>query len=227
LNGIKVEIIEFTHNDFPGWVRCVFTDIHGKQWFFEEKASVVTDVFIDENTLYPVNGIVAGHIEKSYLNDKNQEIVTINTDIPWAIASEDGTTLFEVFRDQIVEWSGNSTKGSLKLVTEDQIQISIRKMVSNARAILTNQIGLPLGVRIMTRIAYRTRPAINGIDLKIFKDFDEAIGGCPVGSERLLWDKDALKEQDDIIDKIIARYRADVIDRCFEIIEVLGGGLIN
>jgi hypothetical protein len=67
-------------------------------------------------------------------------------------------------------------------------------MVSNARAILTNQI-------------------------------DQAIGGCPVGSERLLWDKDALKKQDAIIDKVIAQYRADIIDRCFEIIQVLGGSL--
>ena len=205
----------------------MFTDIHGKQWFIEEKAPIVTEENIDKDTLYPVNGIIAGQIEKSYLNDKNQEIVAINTDIPWAIASEDGTTLFEVFRDQIVEWSDNPTKGSSKPVTEGQIQISIRKMVSNARAILTNQIGLPLGVRIMTRIAYWTKPPLNKIDLKIFREFDQAIGGCPVGSERLLWDKDALKKQDAIIDEVVARYRPDIIDRCFEIIEVLGGSLIK
>jgi hypothetical protein len=219
MTGIKVQITAFIDGGFPGWVRCTFTDIHGKQWFVEEKVPIVTDASIDENTAYPVNGVLAGQIEKTTVNDKNQEIVTINTNIPWAIASEDGTTLFEVFGNQIVEWSDHQPDGSVKLAHDRQMENNIRKLVSNAKAILTNQIGLPLGVRKMTRIAHWTTPTLNMVDLSIFTQFDQAIVGCPVGSERLLWDKDALKRQDEVIDGAITRYRSEIIDKCFEIIE--------
>ena len=221
MTGIKVQIIAFIDDGFPGWVRCTFTDTHGKQWFFEEKAPIVTDACLDENTAYPVNGVLAGQIEKTTVNDKNQEIVTINTNIPWSIASEDGMTLFEVFSNQIVEWSDRPPAGSVKLAGDGQLVNNIRKLVSNAKAILTNQIGLPLGVRKMIRIAHWTTPTLNIVDVSIFTRFDRAIVGCPVGSERLLWDKDALKRQDEIIDIAITQYRSDIIDKCFEIIERL------
>jgi hypothetical protein len=35
----------------------------------------------------------------------------------------------------------------------------------------------------------------------------------------LQWDKEALKEQDKIIDEITMRYKERIIDKCFEIIE--------
>jgi hypothetical protein len=219
MTGINVQIIAFIDGGFPGWVRCTFTDIHGKQWFVEEKAPIVTDVFIDENTAYPVNGVLAGQIEKTTVNDQNQEIVIINTNIPRAIASEDGMTLFEVFSNQIVEWSEDPPDGSVKLAHDRQMENNIRKLVSNAKAILTNQIGLPLGVRKMTRIAHWTTPTFSRVDLRIFAAFDQAIAECPIGSERLLWDKDTLKKQDEIIDGAITRYRSEIIDKCFEIIE--------
>jgi hypothetical protein len=102
--GIKVKIIEFTDFGFPGWVRCTFTDVHGKQWFVEEKVPVVTQEYLDERSVYPADGVIAGEIEKSFFDTNDREIVTINTERPWAISAEDGTILFEVYRDQILEW---------------------------------------------------------------------------------------------------------------------------
>jgi len=104
MHGIKVNIMEFTDFAFPGWVRCTFTDVHGRQWFVEEKVPIVTEEPLDERSVYPADGVIAGQIERSAFDDNNREIVTINTELPWAISAEDGTTIFEVYRDQILEW---------------------------------------------------------------------------------------------------------------------------
>lgn len=59
------------------------------------------------------------------------------------------------------------------------------KLVSNARAILTNQVAIPLGVRRMKKLIYwasQTHP-IERIDLSIFEKVDKQILGCPVGSD--------------------------------------------
>jgi hypothetical protein len=56
------------------------------------------------------------------------------------------------------------------------------------------------------------------IDLSVFREFEKKIDGCPVGSERLLWDKETLKKQDIIVDKVIRIYRDRIIDKCFELI---------
>lgn len=107
------------------------------------------------------------------------------------------------------------------MLTEEQNRVgNVKKLVSNAKAILTNQIGLPVGVRKMTKIQHWINPALTEIDLKIFGEFDLAVGRCPIGPERLLWDKDALKIQDQVIDKVIVAYRDDIIDKCFEVVDL-------
>jgi hypothetical protein len=106
---------------------------------------------------------------------------------------------------------------------QETVQNNVKKLVSNAKAILTNQIALPLGVRKMNKIRYwiNQSQSIMNIDFKIFDDFDNMTKGCPVGSERLLWAQDALKVQDKIVDNASAIYKEGILGKCFEIIETL------
>jgi hypothetical protein len=106
---------------------------------------------------------------------------------------------------------------------QETVQNNVKKLVSNAKAILTNQIALPLGVRKMNKIRYwiNQSQSIRNIDFKIFDDFNNMIKGCPVGSERLLWAQDALKVQDKIVDNASAIYKEGILEKCFEIIETL------
>jgi hypothetical protein len=106
---------------------------------------------------------------------------------------------------------------------QEAIQFNVKKLVSNAKAILTNQIALPLGVRKMNKIRYwiNQSQSVMSIDFKIFDEFDNMVKGCPVGTERLLWAQEALKEQDKIIDNASAIYKEGILDKCFEIIETL------
>lgn len=104
---------------------------------------------------------------------------------------------------------------------KEAVATQISKLISNAKAILTNHVGISLGVREMNKIAAAI-PASEqlSVDLSVFREFEKKIDGCPVGSERLLWDKETLKKQDIIVDKIIRIYRDKIIDKCFELIEL-------
>ena len=95
----------------------------------------------------------------------------------------------------------------------------VSKLIANAKAILTNQVGFSLGVRKMNKLSASLAPNEKEIiDLSVFREFEKKIDGCPVGSERLLWDKETLKKQDIIVDKVIRIYRDRIIDKCFELI---------
>jgi hypothetical protein len=95
-------------------------------------------------------------------------------------------------------------------------QINLKRLVSNAKAIVTNQIALPLGVRKMNKIRYwiNHSKTVVSIDFKIFDDFDSMVKGCRVGNERLLWDPEALKEQDKTVDDAAAIYNEDILNKC-------------
>lgn len=107
--------------------------------------------------------------------------------------------------------------------SEYKLKIVIRKLVSNAKAILTNQIGLPLGVRKMQKLIIRINqiePLAN-IDYSVIEKYLSKINGYPIGTERLQWEKEALKKQDKVIDEVTYYYKEGLIDKCFEIIQLL------
>jgi len=95
----------------------------------------------------------------------------------------------------------------------------LNKLIANAKDILTNQVGISLGVRKMNKIlgSVNSSQTLN-IDLTVFQEFEKKIDGCPVGSERLLWERNVLKKKDMIVDKVIKIYRDKIIDKCYELI---------
>ena len=97
----------------------------------------------------------------------------------------------------------------------------IKKLASIARAIITNQIGLPLGMlRMGTTLTqiHSIRP-ITEIDLEIISEFNSKASGLPIGMERLSYNRDFLKKQDVILDELCSKYKDPVIHKCFEIID--------
>lgn len=63
-----------------------------------------------------------------------------------------------------------------------------KRLVSNARAMITNQIALPLGAVKMNNLALWARQsgAFTDINLDVFEEYASQFNGCPVGTERLL-----------------------------------------
>ena len=55
---LRVEIVDFVDESFPGFVRCAFLDAHGNRHTFIEKIPVVTTQGLWTDSIYPQQGLV-------------------------------------------------------------------------------------------------------------------------------------------------------------------------
>ena len=100
----------------------------------------------------------------------------------------------------------------------------IKKLVSNARAIISHQVAIPLGVVKMDKIIYwieNIKP-IETIDLKVFKEYNEKTHTFFIGSPRLSVEVQFLLKEDEKLDKITEKFKKEIILKCFEIIDQFG-----
>ncbi|MCP3685512.1 MAG: hypothetical protein GY861_22910 [bacterium] len=110
-----------------------------------------------------------------------------------------------------------------------KLETNLKKLASNARAIVTNQVGFPIGCVKMARILFWMYTEagvegekISGKYIRIFDAYYDETDALPKGTERLHWDRDALKKKDEILWEVNQRYRDQVLDICFDIIEQYG-----
>ncbi len=99
-----------------------------------------------------------------------------------------------------------------------QHQSLIRKLVANARAIISYQVGLPVGCVKMDKILIWLAP-FEKLGYTIFSDYLNDTKGLPIGTERLQWNRESLRKYDERLIQINLKYREKIIDNCFEIIE--------
>ena len=98
MKELKINILAFVDDSQPGWVRCAFNDAFGKEWFITEKGPVVSEIYSDEKSDYPVEG----SIKCSIVEDIDDDKVVIDLDNPWAISAEGGETIFTVSKGQLI-----------------------------------------------------------------------------------------------------------------------------
>lgn len=106
--------------------------------------------------------------------------------------------------------------------TNEEKQRTYRnKLVANARAIISNQVGLPLGcLKMEARISWLQE--FEEVSYPVFKVYNSESSAVPIGSERLNCSREALRRYDEILDDLYRRYKEEVIDACFEIISTYG-----
>jgi hypothetical protein len=105
---LKVRIIAFVDDHQPGFVRCSFTDIENKEWFFIEKVPVVSAEYFDAESLYPRDGTIGCRVMKRQSGENNKEICTIVVDEMVDDSLEEREYMFDVFSEQISEMRKNS-----------------------------------------------------------------------------------------------------------------------
>jgi hypothetical protein len=105
--------------------------------------------------------------------------------------------------------------------TTQKLDELIKKLVSNCKALLSNQIGFPLGMRKMDKIIgwINDVEPLNNIDTTIFSEYNSRIANLGVGIERLLYSPEFLKKEEKILDNLGFEYKERIIDKCFEIIQ--------
>jgi hypothetical protein len=98
----------------------------------------------------------------------------------------------------------------------------IKKLVSNAKAMVTQQINIPLGSQKMTKIIYwiNNIEPLNDIDLSIFSRFYSEIQHLAFGIERSSYNKELLQSEDSKLDYIVLNHKEKIIEKCYEIIHL-------
>jgi hypothetical protein len=101
MTAVRATISKFLDESFPGWVECWFEDSQGRAWTFHEKVPVLTadDLWVDSE--YPRPCAIACMILEHKSDSVGRRIAVIDTSSPWGIESTEGTTVFEVFSEQL------------------------------------------------------------------------------------------------------------------------------
>jgi hypothetical protein len=79
--GIRVKIVRYVNDHFPGFVECRVTDANGQVWTFIEKAPVLTTEPLDDASSYPQPGVIACRVEH-YHRDTSGRILASVTAFP-------------------------------------------------------------------------------------------------------------------------------------------------
>ena len=99
---LKVEITRFVDDAQPGFVECSLRDSSGRAWTFVEKVPVVSTDDLDDHSRYPLPGVIACTVVSNRHDHAGQELILVDTSIPWDIESTEGETRFEVKASQLV-----------------------------------------------------------------------------------------------------------------------------
>ena len=95
----------------------------------------------------------------------------------------------------------------------------LRRLVANARAIISYQVGLPVGCVKMERLLTWLEHEGEKLDFPVFGEYLEEVREIPTGSERLGCSRAALRRYDERLVPINLEYRERIIDACYDIAE--------
>lgn len=109
---------------------------------------------------------------------------------------------------------------TLQVTNPSKRDSAVRKVVRAARAILSGQIGFAVGCQRLDRALYWLSPYETDLPA-ITHEYLKAVTGLPIGSERLLWERDALKEKDAVPEPINQKFRQKFRGRILETCWVL------
>lgn len=104
-------------------------------------------------------------------------------------------------------------------MNEQKRESYLRKLAANARAIISYQVGLPVGCVKMARLLYWLENEGVKLDFPVFGEYLEKVREIATGSERLECSRAALRRYDERLVPINLEYRERIIDACFAIIE--------
>jgi Protein of unknown function (DUF2489) len=94
----------------------------------------------------------------------------------------------------------------------------LKKLVSASRAVVTCQVGLPFGCRRVAGLLFALRP-FEQLDYPVFAEYGAATQDLPIGTERLYWSRDALRDKDVRLEAINRKFRDRLFEACYDILD--------
>jgi hypothetical protein len=99
---VKVNIVEYLDDSQPGWVKAILKDASGQEWTIEDKVPIFTERFLDRNSDYPQEGLLACTILETVDYASNGKVFRIEISNPVAVEEINGKTIFEVSEEQLI-----------------------------------------------------------------------------------------------------------------------------
>ena len=98
---------------------------------------------------------------------------------------------------------------------------AVKKVVSAARAILADQIGLSAGCQRLNKALSWLAPYETNLPT-VTNEYMKAVVGLPIGSERLCWDREALRQKDIVLESVNQNFRSRILETCWVLIDRFG-----
>jgi len=121
--------------------------------------------------------------------------------------------------ERLVSSRGGRSRG----IRADQRTAALGQLVSAARSIVTYEAGLPQGCRrIRNILTWLSQQGVEVNGRAAIGEYCSALAEFPAASERLLWNREALRKYDGRLEKLNRRYRDRVFEACWDIIDLFG-----
>ena len=99
---LRIAIVRYVDNHFPGFVECELVDAEGRLHSFIEKAPVVSDEWPGPNDSYPMSGEIRCEILEQWRAPDGRDLIRVTTAQPDYVESKDGNTKFVVLSSQVI-----------------------------------------------------------------------------------------------------------------------------
>ena len=103
MKAIKIKITSFIDDHQPGFVECKFRDAWNREHTVQDKVPILTEKYLDANSEYPQDGVIACELVKEWQDPKGRAIITVSTMKPWYVDTLEGLTEFDLLTEQLTE----------------------------------------------------------------------------------------------------------------------------
>ena len=102
LMQLRVQIVRYVEDYFPGIVECELLDVAGHVHTFIEKGPVVSDKWPGPEDKYPMNGNIRCEILEKWRDPDGRDLVRVTTEKPDYVETKDGMMEFVLLSSQVI-----------------------------------------------------------------------------------------------------------------------------
>jgi len=99
---LKVQIVRYVEDYFPGIVECEIVDAVGHVHTFTEKGPVVSDKWPGPQDKYPMTGSIRCEILERWHDPDGRDLVRVTTEQPDYVETKEGLKEFVVLPSQVI-----------------------------------------------------------------------------------------------------------------------------
>lgn len=102
LMQLRVQIVRYVDDHFPGFVECELVDASGRIHTFVEKGPVVSDKWPSPDDSYPMSGEIRCEILEQWHCPDGRDLLRVTTEQPDYVETKDGVLEFVVLSSQVI-----------------------------------------------------------------------------------------------------------------------------